>query len=111
MNQERRKAASNAYRERKVAAGIYAVRCAASGECWVGQAPDLSTIQNRIWFTLRFGGNRQASLQEAWNRHGADAFTFEVVETIEEEDEALFRDRVLKERRAHWATALGAKPI
>lgn len=111
MNQERRKAAIDAYKERKVAAGIYAVRCAASHECWVGQAPDLSTIQNRLWFTLRFGSCRQASLQGAWNRHGTEAFTFEIVETIEEEAEPLFRDRILKERRAHWAAALGAEPI
>ncbi|MET4276026.1 hypothetical protein ABIB68_004682 [Bradyrhizobium sp. F1.2.2] len=48
-----RKAAIAAYRERKTVAGIYVIRCAASGEAWIGQAPNLETIQNRIWFSLR----------------------------------------------------------
>jgi hypothetical protein len=53
MKTEDRKAAVTAYKERKVESGIYAIRCAASGEVWVGSAPNLSTIQNRLWFTLR----------------------------------------------------------
>ncbi|MET4040164.1 hypothetical protein ABIC03_001849 [Bradyrhizobium sp. RT6a] len=43
-----RKAAIAAHKERKTVAGVYVVRCAASGEAWVGQAPNLDTIQNRI---------------------------------------------------------------
>ena len=55
MKGEGRKAAVAAYKERKVETGIYAVRCTASDQVWVGIAPDLSTIQNRLWFTLRQG--------------------------------------------------------
>ncbi len=62
-----RKAAIAAYKERKTIAGIYVVRCAASGEAWVGQAPNLETIQNRIWFSLRQGSHTCRSLQAAWN--------------------------------------------
>lgn len=103
-----RKAAVSAYKERKVEAGIYAIRCTASGETWVGSAPDLSTIQNRQWFTLRQGGNMQRSMQNAWNEHGADAFAFEVLETLQDEEMALSRDRRLKELLADWAKELGA---
>lgn len=77
MRHEDRKAAVAAYKERKAAAGIYLVRCLASGERWAGQAPDLSTIWNRVWFTLRHGSHRARSLQEAWNTHGEAAFAFE----------------------------------
>ena len=48
-----RKAAVAAYKERKAIPGIYAVRCAATGQAWVGQTPDLTTVRNRIWFSLR----------------------------------------------------------
>ena len=48
MKGEDRKRAVAAYKERKVEAGIYVVRCLASGQVWVGSAPDLSTIQNRL---------------------------------------------------------------
>ena len=35
MQREDRKAAISAYKKREAAAGIYAVRCKASGEVWV----------------------------------------------------------------------------
>jgi hypothetical protein len=77
MKSDDRKAAIAAYKERKSLAGIYAVRCGASGQVWVGQTLDLDKIQNRIWFTLRLGSNSNRDLQSAWTAHGADAFTFE----------------------------------
>jgi hypothetical protein len=62
-----RKAIVAAYKERKVVSGIYAVRCPAAGLCWVGQAPDLSTIWRRLSFTLRYGSHPNRALQSAWS--------------------------------------------
>ncbi len=108
-----RKAALSSYKERKVVAGVYAVRCKPSGECWVGQTPDLSKIQNRIWFSLRHGRGRHPALQAAWQEHGADAFAFEVVEELADQDElsAYVRAQVLKARHAFWLKELGARAI
>lgn len=39
MDNQSRKAAVAAWKERKAIAGIYSVTCAASGEAWVGSAP------------------------------------------------------------------------
>ncbi|MDR6294243.1 hypothetical protein E9232_006797 [Inquilinus ginsengisoli] len=111
MKGDDRKAAVDAYKERKVAAGIYAVRCEPLGECWVGRAPDLATIQNRLWFTLRQGSNPHRSLQAAWRAHGPEAFSFAVLEQLEDEDIAYVRDRALKDRLAHWAATLRATTI
>ena len=88
MKGDARKAAIAAYKERKSVAGIYAVRCRATGAVWVGQTPTLDTIQNRIWFTLRLGNNPNRALQQAWTAHGADSFAFEVVERLPEEEDA-----------------------
>jgi len=111
MNGEDRKAAVLAYKERKVEAGVYAVRCTTSGQIWVGSAPDLSTIQNRLWFTLRHGSNSLRSLQGAWNAHGAEAFGFEIVERLEDEDIGYVRDRMLKDLLERWTEALQAERI
>lgn len=108
MKGDERKAVVAAYRERKVESGIYAVRCAPSGQIWVGRAPDLSTIQNRLWFTLRLGRNTHRSLQEAWNAYGVETFSFEVVERLEDEETGHVRDRMLKDRLLRWADKLGA---
>ena len=53
MKREDRKAAIAAYKERKADAGLYVVRCAASGQQWVGGTLDLRTIWNRLSFMLR----------------------------------------------------------
>ena len=111
MRHEDRKAAVAAYRERKVLAGIYLVRCLVTGERWAGQAPDLSTIRNRVWFTLRHGDHRGRSLQTAWTRHGEAAFAFEELERLDEKALEAGRERVMKARLAHWCAELGAEAV
>lgn len=106
-----RKAAIAAYKERKTIAGIYVVRCAASGEAWVGQAPNLETIQNRTWFTLRQGGHPCRSLQAAWNTHAEAGLTFGECERLENEETDYVRNALLKERVAYWRTELKAEAI
>ncbi len=111
MKAEDKKAAKAAYKELDVAAGIYAVRCAATGEVWVGRAPNVEKIQNRVWFTLNHGSHPSRSLQEAWRTHGSDSFTFEELERLEDEELAYVRDAQLKDRCAHWRAKLGALAI
>ena len=106
-----RKAAIAAYKERKTIAGIFVIRCAASGEAWVGQAPNLETVQNRTWFTLRQGGHPCRSLQAAWNTHGEAGLTFGECERLEDEETAYVRNALLKERMLHWLAELKAEAI
>ncbi|MDH6259894.1 GIY-YIG nuclease family protein [Bradyrhizobium sp. BR13661] len=106
-----RKAAIAAYKERKTIAGVFVVRCAASGEAWVGQAPNLETIQNRTWFTLRQGGHPCRSLQAAWNAHGEAGLTLAECERLEDEEMDYVRNALLKERVAHWRVELKAEAI
>ncbi|WP_407176736.1 GIY-YIG nuclease family protein [Bradyrhizobium sp. STM 3562] len=112
MKYEERKAAVRAYKERKPAVGIYVVRCAATGQCWVGRALNLATIQTRLWFMLRQGSSPHRSLQAAWHEHGAEAFSFAAVETFEEDESLSYaRDRALKERLAYWEKELDAEAV
>ncbi|WP_028134859.1 GIY-YIG nuclease family protein [Bradyrhizobium japonicum] len=106
-----RKAAITAYKERKTIAGIYVVRCAASGQAWVGQAPNLETIQNRIWFSLRQGSHTCRGLQAAWTTYGEAGLTFAECERLEDEESAYVRNALLKERLLHWRAELKAEPI
>ena len=111
VQDERRRAARAAYKERKAAAGVYAVRCAPSGEVWVGQTRDLEKIWNRIAFSLRAGGSPNRALQAAWNAHGDAAFAFEALERLEEEALDFARQSALNERAAFWRERLGAAAI
>jgi hypothetical protein len=111
MKREERKAAIAAYKERKADAGIYVVRCGASGQQWVGSAPDLRTIWNRLSFALRQGDDHPSSLQTAWREHGAGSFAFDVVERVDAEKLVYGGHRTLRDRVNHWVQALQAEPI
>ena len=111
MTPDQRKAATASYKERKTVGGIYAVICRPSGQRWIGRAPDLGTIQNRLWFTLRQGGCLCPSLQTAWNSRGPEAFSLEELERLEAETLAYVRDRLAAERLVHWCAVHGAEAI
>ncbi len=111
MREMDRKAAVAAYKERKVAPGVYAIRCPAAGLCWVGQASDLATIWNRISFMLRQGAHPNRLLQSIWSERQGEGFVCEPLESLDEEVPAFAQDRVLKERFAHWAAALSALKV
>ena len=82
-----RKAARRAYKETPPAMGIYAVRNSAEGKMLVGSSPNPAGRLNREKFALDFGNHPSRALQADWNRLGAEAFTFEVLDTLEPSDD------------------------
>jgi|TARA_R100000049_G_C1950090_1_gene97285 hypothetical protein len=113
MKGEARKAAIAAYKERRIASGVYALRFAGEDRVWVGAAKDLAGIENRQRFTMRTGGHPRRELQVAWNRHGEPAFGFEILETLDLPDDAtdFIRASRLDDRVAHWRAVLAATPV
>jgi hypothetical protein len=106
-----RKAAVAAYKRRKVVGGVYLVTRVPTGECWIGSANDLSTVKNRIWFTLGLGRSPWPALQAAWSAHGAAALRFEEIDRLDEDMPPYARESALKERLAKWREELGATVI
>jgi hypothetical protein len=112
MDRLSRRDAIRDYKERKVSWGIYAVRCVATGESWVGKSRNLEQQRNGVWFSLRQGGHPNPSLRAAWSEQGEPAFAFEVLETLKDEGlDAYARANLLKDRDVHWRAQLGAAKI
>ena len=111
LQRDEKKAAIAAYKERKTTPGVYAVRCVTTGFCWVGGAPNLDTIKNRLWFTLNQGNSPHQSLQKMWRDQSAEAFVFEEIEQLDDDLSDYARDRALKDRLAHWAEKLHAEKL
>ena len=111
MDKAQKRAAAAAYKEQKAQAGVFAVRCAASGEVWVGATATLDTIKTRLWFVFKQRASTRPDAQAAWNEHGEASFSFEPLETFDEETATLMQREWLKDRAAHWRAQLGAKPI
>ena len=109
MEKQSRRDAIRDYKERKVPAGIFAVRCAVSGEVWVGVSRNLGQQKNGTWFGLKTGGHPNRALQAAWTIHGEGAFTYEVLETLADDLSALGQANALKEGEAAWLAKLSAR--
>ena len=109
MDKQSRRELIRDFKERKTDAGIYAVRCAATGEAWVGGSPNIDTQENRTRFALKSGGHANKALVAAWRSHGDAGFSFEVLERIDTGQMTPIgvKDEI-KSRERHWRAALGA---
>jgi len=105
-----RKALVREYKESRRPMGVYRIRNLASGRALIGTSTDLPSILNRHRAQLRLNAHPGRALQADWNEFGADAFAFEVLDTLQppedmsydpSEDlrvlEALWRERLLAE--------------
>lgn len=109
MNRDRRRELTAAYRERKARPGVFAVRCAAGGQVWVGSSRELLNRQNGIWFSLRQGSSLNRTMQQAWRDHGEAAFVYEELQVIDGEGlSAWSLDQALKDAAAAWREQLAA---
>ena len=107
MTNARKKDLVREYKERKTRPGIFAIRCLAEDAAWTATSRDLDSQQNGIWFQLRMGNHMNKALQQAWNRHGAEAFRFEILEVVEDDSPEMI-GLVLKDRETHWRAQEGA---
>ncbi|SRR6266567_1703233 len=62
--------------------GIYKITCTVTGKFYIGSAINLRMRQQTHWNTLTQGVHHNRHLQNAWNKYGLDAFTFEVLELV-----------------------------
>ncbi|MGE0046815.1 MAG: GIY-YIG nuclease family protein [Hyphomonadaceae bacterium] len=112
MDKQRKRALTDAYRETKKRAGVYAVVCSATGARWVSATPDLSKQQNAIWFQLRTGGFPNRALQAAWNEHGEEAFVYEALAELPDAERSAYALRAdLKTLDEEWRKKLNAPRV
>lgn len=70
------------YKETPRPMGVYRVRNLQSGRALVARSVNLPASLNRERAALRFNAHGNRELQQDWNALGADAFAFEVLDTL-----------------------------
>jgi hypothetical protein len=106
-----RRQIADEFKERKVPRGIYAIRCTATGDVWVGSSTNLTAVQNSQWFQLRGGLHRSASLQRAWTHHTEQVFAFEVLEQFDEDVSPLLLSDLVRSKKKLWVKNLQAQAL
>lgn len=87
---ETRKELKRQYLETPKQAGIFQVKNTVNGKVLLGSSTNLHGPLNKHRFMLSIGGHSNQELQKDWKQHGADAFTFEVLEVVRQKDEPGF---------------------
>ena len=82
-----RKALIREYKESRRPMGVFQVRNVQDGRVYLGTSVDLPSILNRMRAQLRMGGHPDPALQADWKALGPDAFTFDVLDTLDPPDE------------------------
>lgn len=75
------------YKEAKQPAGVFAVKNTLSGRVLLGVSPNVPGMQNRQRFQLRSGGHPDTELQKDYNELGAEAFSFETLDLLDQPEE------------------------
>jgi group I intron endonuclease len=79
-----KKELKEAYKRRKVIAGVYQIRNKANNKIYVGSSNDLTAIWNRNQFQLNGGLHLNAALQKEWKEYGGDSFVYEILAELKE---------------------------
>ena len=75
------------YKETPRTMGVYQVRNTRSGRCLIGASVDVPSMLNRVRAQLRMNGHPDRELQQDWETLGVEAFTFDVLDTLDPTDE------------------------
>jgi predicted transcriptional regulator len=82
---DRRKMLIREYKENPPPAGIFRITNTANGKILIGKGPNVQGKLNSHLTQLKFKAHRNKALQEDWNQYGSEAFTFEVLDYLEED--------------------------
>ncbi len=72
----------NIYYRPPATSGIYKITCTANKKIYIGSAINLRLRRKDHFGMLRRGKHENPKLQNAWNKYGEQAFTFEVLELV-----------------------------
>lgn len=74
------------YKLYKSKKGVYQIKNIRNGKILIGSSTDLVAIWNRQKTQLNFGNHPNKELQKEWNDLGPDAFEYEMLSEIKEEE-------------------------
>ena len=98
-DKESRKQLIDAYKERSrtQTGGVYAVRNTQNGRIFLDASADITASENRFKFAQSTGSCVNVKLNRDWAEFGSGAFTFEILETIDKNEDqtpAEFREDI-----------------
>jgi hypothetical protein len=95
-----------AYKEMKTEVGVYQIKNTINQKVLVVATSNLKTMPGKR-FQLQMGSHKNAELQAEWKQFGEEAFTFEVLELLEDDEGPEFaRQDALRKLEQKWLDKL-----
>jgi len=85
-NKKSRKEMQQEYKERTVTGGVYLFQDAISGKALLQSTGSIEKAKSLLEFSKATGSCVHPSLAKEWTAHGAEAFSLEILETIDKKD-------------------------
>ncbi len=113
MDKQNRKQLVDAYKERKKVGGVCAIVCSANGRKLLQAAPDLPGAKNKYAFFTATGACPEIALTKDWAQFGRDAFSFDVLEELEQKPEQSTKEfrEDLNALMEMWREKIGAEEL
>ncbi len=94
-------------------AGVYAIRCIPSGKLYIGSSIDTDKRIRQHRADLRSGRHGNRYLQNAWNRHGEQAFAFFVLAYVSDTSKLIPSEQAYIDSFlvAHREYGFNARPV
>ena len=94
-------------------AGVYVIRNNVSGRIYVGSSIKIKKRWKHHLNGLRKGTNPSPYLQKSWTKHGEEAFSFEVIEEVQNISELIPREQFWIDHLSAYSskTGLNARPV
>ena len=85
-----RRALTRKYKDTVLPAGVFVIRNTLNGRVYVSGSLDVEGAMNRARFELGLRSHRNKALLRDWVAHGAEHFSFEVIDRVKERDDPAF---------------------
>ncbi|MHB8127166.1 MAG: GIY-YIG nuclease family protein [Desulfitobacteriaceae bacterium] len=83
---DRKKVLRDEYKERKTTGGVYKITNMTNDRYVLQGEINVQRFRSRFEFAQKTGSCVLFKLQNEWSKYGAEAFTFEILEEIEQKD-------------------------
>ncbi|ATW26834.1 GIY-YIG nuclease family protein [Candidatus Formimonas warabiya] len=83
---DRKKELRQEYRKQKTVGGVYKITNTVDGRFWLYGATNIQGHKSRFEFAQKTNACVDLKLQKEWDRYGAGAFAFEILEELEMKD-------------------------
>lgn len=87
--------------------GVYCIVHTRSGRIYIGSSNAIGERWGSHRSCLRRGVHKNLRLQRAWDKHGEDAFVFDILERVESRDQLVPREKAWLTRTNSWNPEVG----